>query len=190
MEAVLHEDKTFDNIDYSEKELSGREFNGCTFNNCNFSKSDLSNNDFIDCTMNDCNLSLGILKNASLNGVEFINCKLMGIDFGVCNDFLFAVNFDSCNLEYSTFFKRKMKKTSFKNCSLKEVDFAEVDLSMSVFKNCDLLGATFAGTNLEKVDFRTAINYSFDPALNRMKQARFSHLGLSGLLAKYNIQID
>jgi uncharacterized protein YjbI with pentapeptide repeats len=83
-----------------------------------------------------------------------------------------------------------MKKASFVDCSLKEVDFAEVDLSMATFSNCDLLNASFMRTILEKADFRTARNYSFDPELNKIKKAKFSHPGVAGLLTKYNIDIE
>ena len=43
---------------------------------------------------------------------------------------------------------------------------------------------------LEKVDFRTAYNYAFDPASNKVKDARFSKNGIAGLLEKYEIRIE
>jgi len=45
-------------------------------------------------------------------------------------------------------------------------------------------------TILEKVDFRTAINYSFDLELNRVKKAKFSTAGVIGLMDKYQIVIE
>jgi uncharacterized protein YjbI with pentapeptide repeats len=118
MEPKVHEDKTFEGINYSEKEFSHREFVDCTFAKCDFSKSNLSNNQFSDCTFSDCNLSMVQLSNSSLRNVEFIRCKLMGVQFGSCNDFLFSVSFSDCILDYSSFFQRKMKKTPFTGCSL------------------------------------------------------------------------
>jgi hypothetical protein len=50
--------------------------------------------------------------------------------------------------------------------------------------------AAFVGTNLEKTDFRTARNYSFDPEQNKLKKARFSHPAVVGLLTKYDIIVD
>lgn len=186
----IHEDKTFEGIDYSEKKVNYREFNSCQFISCNFQKSDLSNNDFIDCSFKSCNLSLATLNNAGMKSIIFDDCKLMGIDFHVCNNFLFSMSFINCHLDYSSFFQKKMKKTSFINCSLKEIDFAETDLSMAVFNNCDLLNTSFMRTILEKTDFRTAINYSFDPELNKVKKAKFSVAGIAGLLTKYNLDIE
>jgi len=52
------------------------------------------------------------------------------------------------------------------------------------------MGATFDKATLEKADFRTAINYSIDPTNNRIKKAKFSLLGVVGLLDKFDISID
>ena len=83
-----------------------------------------------------------------------------------------------------------LKKTRFKNCSLHEVDFSECDLSGSIFEHCDLARSAFNRTVLEKVDFRTSYNYSIDPEINRIKKAKFSLVGLTGLLDKYDIEIE
>jgi uncharacterized protein YjbI with pentapeptide repeats len=84
----------------------------------------------------------------------------------------------------------KIKKTFFKNSQLQEADFTETDLTDSVFDNCSMERATFDQTILEKVDFRTSFNYSIDPELNRIKKAKFSILGVAGLLEKYDIEIE
>ena len=73
---------------------------------------------------------------------------------------------------------------------LQEVDFVEADLSGAVFDNCNLERAAFERSNLEKADFRTAYHYSIDPDLNKLKKTKFSTLGLSGLLDKYDIEIS
>ena len=83
METALHQNKTFDTIDYSDQRLSDNEFVNCEFINCNFSKSDLTSIDFLDCTFKNCNLSLAILKNTGLKNIQFIVCKL-SLWSGVC----------------------------------------------------------------------------------------------------------
>jgi uncharacterized protein YjbI with pentapeptide repeats len=93
-------------------------------------------------------------------------------------------------LNNSVFYQTSIKKTIFKNSRLIEVDFTECDASNAVFNKCDLSGAIFDTTNLEKADFRTSVNYSIDPALNRLKKARFSLSEIYGLLYKLNIDID
>ncbi|MGY4385096.1 fluoroquinolone resistance protein [Pedobacter sp. UYP24] len=189
-EPVLHEDKTFTNIDYSEKRLTNREFVNCEFINCNFEKSDLKGNDFMDCKFKQCNFSMAILYGTGLKDVVFTGCKILGVDFTRCNKFLFSFEFNQCYLDYSTFYGVKVKKINFTDCALKEVDFTECDLSGSVFKNSDLLGAKFSGTILEKTDFRTAFNFSIDPEINRMKKAKFAVNNLIGLLDNHNLDIE
>lgn len=70
------------------------------------------------------------------------------------------------------------------------MDFTECDLSDSLFDNCDLMRANFDNTNIEKADLRTSYNYSIDPEINRIKKAKFSIHGISGLLEKYDLLID
>jgi fluoroquinolone resistance protein len=190
MDIIIHEDKTFENVDYSEKKLVKREFVNCIFSACIFQNCDLGNNDFFDCTFHKCNFALAVLDNTGLKNVRFTDCKLIGIDFGKCSNFQFSVAFQSCQLDYSSFFQKKMKKTVFIDCSLKEVDFAETDLSGAIFKDCDLHLASFSRTILEKADLRSAINYSIDPELNRIRKARFSLAAVGGLLNKYDIEIQ
>ena len=190
MNLPLHQDEKFENLDYTEQAFSDREFDHCEFINCDFSKTNLGNNDFMECIFSNCNLSMALLKNTGLKNCAFLQCKLMGIDFSACNDFLFTVSFKGCQMDYSSFFQKKMKKTIFADCSLKEVDFVEADLSQAVFNNTDLTNAAFVRTILEKADFRTAVNYSFDPELNKIKKAKFSYLGIGGILSKYEIDIE
>ena len=122
------------------------------------------------------------LVKTALREAKFKDCKLLGLHFDDCSDFLFEVDFENCILNLSSFYKLKIKDTKFKDCILHEVDFTEADLTGALFDNCDMRGATFEHSVLEKADFRTAYNYSFDPELNRIRKARFSRMGIAGLL--------
>lgn len=186
----MFEHKIFEKINYTESLMNKGEYENCKFINCIFFRSDLSSIIFRDCEFNDCDFSLAKMKNTVLNDVKFLNCKLLGLQFNECNNFLLSVYFENCQLKLSLFYKLKLKKTKFKNCNLQEVDFSEADLTSSIFENCDLQRATFNNTNIEKVDFRSSYNYSIDPEINRMKKARFSRMGIAGLLDKYNIEIE
>ena len=83
-----------------------------------------------------------------------------------------------------------MRKAIFKDCTLHETDFTETDLTGSLFENCDLAGAVFSITVLENADLRSSVNFNIDPERNKIKKAKFSILGVTGLLMKYNIQIE
>ena len=189
MERNYFEDLVFEKEDFTETPFNPGEYENCTFNGCNFSGKDLSHITFTECTFNGCNISLAKLTNTGLRDLKFTDSKLLGLHFEDCSDFLFAVFFENCILNLSSFYKQKLKKTLFKDCSLHEVDFTEADLSSSIFENSDLSGAKFEKTNLEKADLSTSFNYSIDPELNRIKKAKFSIDGITGLLDKYDIEI-
>jgi len=180
----------FDRIDFTAAMLAKGEYENCVFKNCNFYNTNLSDYIFRECKFDGCDFSLAKLKNTTLHDISFLNCKLLGIQFQECNSFLFSVSFGNCVLKMSVFYKLKLKKYKFSNCNLQEADFTEADLSGSIFDNCDLQRTVFYNTNLEKADFTTSYNYSFDPERNRIKKARFSRMGVTGLLDKYNIEIE
>ena len=98
--------------------------------------------------------------------------------------------FENCQLNLASFFRLKIKGTIFKNCTLQEADFSETDLTKSSFDDCDLSRAIFNHSILEKVDFRSAFNYSIDPDRNRIRGAKFSMSGVIGLLGKYKIEVE
>ena len=74
--------------------------------------------------------------------------------------------------------------------TFEKADFTESNLSNAVFEQCDLSRAMFIHTNLEKTDFRSSFNYSFDPGMNRMKKAKFALAGVVGLLDQYDIEVE
>ena len=190
MNTMLTENKVFEKISFSEHILVKGVYEECTFKNCNFNGVDLSGITFRTCSFNNCDCSLSKLKNTILQDVRFENSKLLGVQFNECNGFLLKLYFENCMLKLSAFYKLKLKNTAFINCNLQEVDFSEADMAGAVFDNCDLLLATFMHTNLEKADFRSASHYSINPEINRIRNARFSIPGVTGLLTTYDIEIE
>lgn len=115
---------------------------------------------------------------------------MLGLRFDNCNEFGLSFSFEGCQLIHSSFYKTGLKKTIFRDCQLQEIDFSEADLTSALFDNCNLQHATFDSTILEKADLRTSFNFSIDPELNRIKKAKFSLSGITGLLDKYEIEIE
>ncbi|HEX8574958.1 MAG TPA: pentapeptide repeat-containing protein [Flavobacterium sp.] len=190
MEDLIHINKTFNKTVFSNATINNREFDSCIFKNCDFSNSDFSKSTFLDCEFIDCNLGMVKLSGTSLKNVRFQTCKLLGILFHECDDFLFEVHFQNCILDYASFSNKKMTKTKFDSCSIKEVNFSNSNLTNAVFHNCDLDRAVFNETQLAGVDFRSAYNFKIDPEFNPMKKAKFSGQGIIGLLDKYDIKIE
>lgn len=190
MSQAFIQDQNFDKLDYTQEPLAKGEYENSTFTNCNFEETNLNDIKFISCDFHDCNWSLAQLNGTVLREVKFRDCKMLGLQFETCNDFGLSFSFENCQLNHSTFFQMNIKKTIFRNCQLREIDFSESNLSNVVFDNCDLSQAIFINTVLDKADFRTAYNYSIDPESNRLKKAKFSILGISGLLDKYDLVIE
>jgi uncharacterized protein YjbI with pentapeptide repeats len=190
MEPIYQTDKTFENLNFTLKPLPKGEYEHCIFKHCEFANTDLSEQRFTSCTFLACHLSLAKLTKTSFTDAKFQDCKMLGLLFYHCNSFTFSVRFDNCNLSHSSFFQNKLKNTSFLNSKLIEVDFTEADLSSSIFDRCDLANAKFENTLLEKVDFRTAYNFSIDPNLNRIRKAKFLASNITGLLDKFDLIIE
>src|SRR5690606_5322754 len=163
MDEFLYIDRVFEKLVSFDAKVSNREFDGCTFKNCEFSNAVFSQCTFIDCTFLDCNLSMAKLPATSLKTVTFKDCKLLGIRFDECDDFLFNVGFIDSALDYSWFTVKKMPKTNFTNCSVKGVNFSNCDLTGSDFSGANLDGAVFDNTVLKSADFQTAHHYKIDP---------------------------
>src|SRR5438067_1618425 len=113
MSTTIHDDKTFEDFTYKDKITRDTEFNNCKFKKCDFNDNEFALCKFIDCIFEDCNLSMIRFNRSTMNGVVFKGCKLLGINFSLCEDFLFTVRFEGCTLDYSSFMSKKMPKTHF-----------------------------------------------------------------------------
>lgn len=183
-------EQEYKQLDYSEQRLQVGDYENCQFLNCNFINSDLSDTRFMGCEFVDCNLSNVKLNNTSFQQVKFRDCKMLGLQFDGCLDLILSFEFENCVMNHSSFYQKNIKKTRFINCQLNEVDFTECNLKEASFENSNLTRAIFDNTNLEKADLATATDLSIDPEKNKIWKAKFSNSNISGLLDKYNIDIE
>jgi uncharacterized protein YjbI with pentapeptide repeats len=183
----------YDQVFSSSTELPAnwinQEFEQCSFQKLDLSQAALTKSSFINCTFDDCTLTKVILKETKLYDVSFSGCKLLHVDFGQCNPFGFHVSFKDCQLDYTVFIDRKLRKAHFADCSLREAHFFKCDLVGTSFKNCNLELARFENNDLSQVDFSTSYNLKLDPEQNKIKKAKFSLYNLPGLLEKYELVI-
>jgi len=189
MTGFYYEDEIFEQLQLANEDLGKKEFVECTFRHCDFSEAHLSTTDFIDCHFIGSNLSMIQVAGTGFKNVDFDNCKMLGVDFQVCSDFLLKLSFKDCQLDFSNFHQMKLAQTQFINCRMESVEFQEADLSRAVFKGSSLMNAQFYNSNLEESDFREAIAYIINPNQNRVKGAKFSLDGVMGLLQQYQIEI-
>ena len=169
--------------------LTDKEYENCTFVNCDFSNVDFSGVVFSECEFEGCNLSNAITKDTAFRDVQFSSCKLLGIHFEACNEFLFEVGFSHCQLDFSCFFQRKMKKAQFTACSLVDVDFSSTDLSEAVLESCNLSGAVFDQTILTKTNLSTAENFNINPNQNRLNGAVINRDFVEGIIQHFGVEL-
>lgn len=170
--------------------LSGAEFEKCGFTGCDFSYADFSGVLFSECRFSRCRLTVPKTESTHMQGVLFEECRISGLDFGKCASLGFSVGFRSCRLDDCLFRKRKMPKTIFFRSELHDCFFSETDLSGASFEACMLPGTLFERCSLRGADFRTASDFSIDPAQNTIRKAKFSTYNLAGLLTAYGIEIE
>ena len=97
-------DQKYEKKDYTEKQFDKADYEGCYFLNCNFSGIDLSDINFTDCEFIDCNLSSAKIIQTTFGDVLFKDCKMLGLHFENCNEFIFSARFDNCILNFSSFY--------------------------------------------------------------------------------------
>ena len=186
----LFHNQEYKQIDFTNQLFIIGEYIDCVFEQCNLQEQILENCIFENCTFKSCNLTSVNVKNTKLDQISFIDCKMIGILFYDCNDFIFSIFINQCILDYSSFYKMNLRNCKFQKSSLQSVDFELSDLQKLILDNCNLEQANFNQSNLIQTDFRTSINYQIRPESNSIKGAKFSQNGISGLLYHHQIIID
>ena len=141
MSKTLIEDQVSSAINYAEHKLAIAEYDSCRFVNCNFASTHLSGAIFIDCEFTDCDFSNAYVKETAFRDAQFVSCKALGVLWQECSELLFAINFEKCQLDFSSFYQMNLKNSRFTECSLKDVDFASANAVGVVFENCELTNA-------------------------------------------------
>lgn len=168
------EGETIRGVDCAAADFSGKTFYDCKLLNLPAREIDLSDCVFEDCRFEGCDLTMAAVAGASFRDVEFVDCKLLGVDWSQIAGLRFSVSYRRCVLSYGTFIELSMKKVRVIDCKAHETNFAGVDLSGADFAETDLLGAKFSGTNLSGADLSSASNYGINPTDNTLRKTRYS----------------
>lgn len=183
-------DQNFEKLDLAGEGLAECIYDGCTFTSCSFSGTNLAGARFIDCSFESCDLSNAVLEKTAFQNVRFTGCKMLGLQFDLCDTLGMDIGFSACVLKHASFYGLKLSDTIFRECNLGECDFTAADLDRVLFESCDLSGAVFTDCRMEETDFRGARNYLIDPATNYLKRTRFSMPEVLGLLGHLDIEIE
>lgn len=184
------EDQVFSRQDIFSADLQDKIFEKCKFNHCTFLDCDFSGVEFADCSFENCSVGPVKVFDTSFRNVIFQNSKLVGVDFSKCSTSFFELHFLQSLVDTCNFSATKMTVSTLSDSTIRGCTFGETDLRKVIFQNCDLNGSAFHLAKLEKADFRTAKNYSINPASNKIKGALFSLPGAISLLHAFDIKLD
>lgn len=164
------EDQVFSDLEIESADLSGKDFVRCTFRTVQLPESRWRRARLEDCLFDGCDLMRMHPEKLALRGVEFVRCRLTGVDWTdiAPNP---SMTFEECNLQYASFVKVNLTGARFRRCRAVEVNFIEARLRDSHFDGCDLSGASFDACDLQGADFSDAVGFFADPAKNRVKGA-------------------
>lgn len=190
LETDYFEDAQFSRITLEEEEFHDVTFIDSTFENCTFRHVDFSECSFRDCCFIECEWTIVTLGNTMLGGVEFDQCKLMGIDFSNVNKFGFSPEFFQTMINNAVFYNQDLKKMRFKECLIFNTDFTEINFTSADFSGSEFRETIFHQCSLEKANFKNAKGYSIDPSVNKLKEAHFSQPEVMSFLAYLGIKID
>jgi len=80
------------------------------------------------------------MNNTTLSEIDFLGCKILGVQFNECRRFLLSFRFENCSLRLSVFYNLKLKEACFNKCDLQEADFTETDLTNASFRSATYTG--------------------------------------------------
>ncbi|WP_295894007.1 Qnr family pentapeptide repeat protein [uncultured Vibrio sp.] len=199
---MTHIDKTFQQHDFSHRDLEGQTFTRCLFFNCSFDRANLRGSKFVDCrfiepqaleacsfhyanlrdaSFTNCMLTMCQFNGADCFGLELRKCDLKGANFQQSNfinrisnsAFFSSVYITGCNLTYSNFERALLEKC---------------DLFENRWNGANLSGASFKGSDLSRGEFSPEQWGTFG-----MEQADLTHVELEGLdirrVSMYGVKI-
>lgn len=178
LEPAEYEDRTFDGLDLSGEEVRDKEFAGCTFTGCSFLETRFAACRFVDCAFARCDLSLCRVDDCSFTNVEFVDSRLLGVDWTEASwpalGLFEPIGFERCDISHSTFDGLRLRRIQVADCVAHNVDFTQVDLNGANCTGTDFQESRFLHTNLTEADFTRATNYAIAPHLNVLHRTRFS----------------
>ena len=155
-----------------------------------FSWLNFSWKNFCDCKFEKCNLSNIKVEEATFNGINFINSKLMWIKFNELKKLLLNFSLLDCNINLCCFNWLNLKNMSFEGSNVLESDFYNTKLEWVNFTYCNMKESILENTNLKKTNFNWAINISIDPNTNYLNKTEFSRDNVVWLLETLDIVIN
>jgi len=184
----FYSEREFLKLDYPEHEIRDVEFYKCKFTECYFFKTRFIDCEFENCSFEKCDLSLISLTGSRLLDVDFVDTKMLGVDWTLLKK-PYRFSFNKCKLDNSSFFRMELNSLNMTECSAREVDFIEANLTKMVFSYTDLYHSRFSRANLSFTNFSDAVNYNVDPNQCKLKKTIFTMPEAMSLLSSFDVVI-
>lgn len=170
-------EQTFEDLDFSQKNIPDKIFEKCRFIKCNLSETHFQKCRFCDCEFIRCNLSIIKVKECTFSGVVFDDSKIIGVNWTEATwpviKLTCSIGFFKCDISHSTFLGLNLRETNIVECRVHNVDFREADLTKANLTYSDFDNSIFINTDLTEADFTYSDNYRIDVTLNKIIKAKF-----------------
>ena len=120
-----------------------------------FNQTQLPRLRMLDVRIEDSDFSGAVWEQAQLQRVEFIGCRLLGMQLFAAR--LQNILFQACTFEDAQLATAVCRAVRFEKCTLRNASFELADLAGGVFHQCDLTNADLRGTQLQGTDFRGSV---------------------------------
>ncbi|HEX5597770.1 MAG TPA: pentapeptide repeat-containing protein [Micromonosporaceae bacterium] len=152
----LTDEASYEQLDFSNLDLSHRSADLVRLEACRFINTDLADTVLDRMRLIDCLLKNGNLANLRATGSTMLRVRLSALRLtglqwidGKLRD----VTFEDCRADLSSFRFTGFADVVFNGCNLTGADFANADLSGTRFINCDLTNAQFSHAKADGVRF-------------------------------------
>ncbi len=191
---TFYAEQIFDDLAFRQKKVRSSNFELCKFIGCDLSESEFTECKFVDCEFKESNLNVVKFDGTRILETDFNNCKITGVNWtslswtsvALCS----PVSFHSCDISFSVFHALKLPELIVNSCKAHDVDFSDCDLAGADFYATDLKDSRFIFSDLDRCNFREAVNYTINPMENSVEGANFSTPDVLSLLSPFKIKID
>ena len=184
-----YEGQNWDQVDFTDGDLSRTSFTNCQFTACDFSRLVLASTRFEACRFVDCNLSNTVIDHTRFDDVVFEGCKLVGLNFGSADPLVFGLELHRCLLRYVNFSQLRWKKAVVVDCDAHDSDFRSARLEGADFRKTRFRACRFSGADLTRADFSFCEGYDLDLRTEVLKKAVFTMPEALNLLAPFDLDI-
>ncbi|MFN6468692.1 MAG: pentapeptide repeat-containing protein [Nostoc sp. SerVER01] len=182
----LYELESYQNVHLSNCQLEGAR--GVDFQCAYFDNVKTINTYFKKLSLQDIRISRSDFANteweeSSLNRVEFINCRLLGLK--AIKSRLRNVIFKGCQGQFSQFNFSKFDNVIFENCILEDSTFLEASLTNVKFINCQMNNVILTDAKFKDTDFRGSNIEGLQINLSQLKGAILDPFQAIYILQRY-----